>query len=213
MEETPRPAREGPRSKKRRQTRNRLLEEGLALMAQRGIHACKVEEITRAAGVGKGTFFTHFKSKEEFVAVLVDQVLNDLVRRVRPLGLSPTDAESLLAGVGTVHLRYFQLRPQAAALLNQAVGLVERGEAGRAIKERLAQHLDAVAQMLTPACQPLGWPPEHARELALMVLANAVGFFYLGAPLGLGGDTPMSLLDRLGRVLARGLARKDQPPQ
>ena len=198
-----------PRPGRRAAARQRLLEAGLALMAQRGVQACKVEEITTQAGVAKGTFFTHFATKEAFVAALVDQVLSDLARRVRPLGLGPADGESLLAGVGTVHLRYFQLRPEAAALLTQACGLDQDGPAGQQVRQRLADHLDMVAAMLAPAAGQLGWPAEHGRELALAMLALSCGFFWFGRPLGLGRESPAALLDRLGRLAAQGLARRD----
>ncbi len=196
----------GRHQKRRARVEQRLLEEGLRLMGAKGVHACKVEEVTRAAGVGKGTFFTHFASKEDFVVRLVDQVLGDLARRVRPVGLAPADAESLLAGVGAVHLRFFQLRPEAAALITEACGLGKDTPAGERAAARLAQHLELVTEMVAPAGEQLGWPGEHMRELALMLVASSLGFFWFGRPLNLGHDTPMALLDRLGRVLARGLA-------
>ena len=200
--------REGRHQKRRALAERRLLEEGLKLMGAKGVYACKVEEITRAAGVGKGTFFTHFDSKEAYVVRLVERVLDDLARRVRPLGLSPTDAESLLAGMGAVHLRFFQLRPEAAALITQACGLAEGEPLNHHIAGRMSEHLALMTDMLAPACDQLGWPRERVRELALMLFSTSVGFFWFGRPLGLGHDTPMALLDRLGRALARGLAGK-----
>lgn len=197
--------RENLHRKRRAQVERRLLDEGLKLMGVKGVYSCKVEEITKAAGVGKGTFFTHFHSKEAYIVRLVDGVLDDLARRVRPLGLAPTDAESLLAGVGTVHLRYFQLRPEAAALLTQACGLAEGDSVISAAAGRLLQYLDLVAVMLAPACVPLGWPREQARDLALMILSLSVGFFWFGRALGLVEDPPMAFLERLGRALARGM--------
>lgn len=201
-----RPGPKPPRQAKREAASRRLMEEGLKLMARRGVQACRVEEITAAAGVGKGTFFNHFASKEAFVARLVDMVLSDLARRVRPLGLSPQDGESLLAGVGTVHLRYFQLRPEAASLLSQACALERESEPGRQIGQRLAAHLDLVAGMLAPALGPLDWPEGHGRELALAILSLSCGYFWFGRPLGLGSESPAALLDRLGRLVAQGLA-------
>ena len=197
----------GPRQQRRRQAARRLGEEGLKLIARQGLAAAKVAEITAAAGLGKGTFFTHWPSKEAFVAELVDQVLTELARRVRPLGLAPVDAESLLGDVAVAHLRYFRLRPEAAALLNQALALDPGGPAHQAVAQRLGQHLELVAGMLAPAGEQLGWPRARARELALALLATASGYFWLGRPLELGADTPLELLDRLGRALARGLAR------
>ncbi|MCB2193564.1 MAG: TetR/AcrR family transcriptional regulator [Deltaproteobacteria bacterium] len=198
----------GPRQQRRQQAARRLSEEGLRLIAQQGLAAAKVVDITAAAGVGKGTFFTHWPSKDAFVADLLDQVLTDLARRVRPLGLPPpTDAEVLVADVAAAHLRFFQLNPEAAALTNQALALDSGGRAHRAAVARLGEHLDMVAEMIAPAGEQLGWPRQRAKELALAVVSLAGGFFWLGGSLGLGADTPLELLDRLGRALARGLAR------
>ena len=175
-------------------------------MGEKGIFACKVEEITRRAGVAKGTFFTYFGSKEAFLARLVDQVLDDLARRVRPVALAPSEAESLMAGVGAVHLRYFQLRPAAAGLLCQVCSPDLGEPAAGEMAQRLGQHLQMVGEMLAPAAEQMGWPGQRAGELALMILATSIGYFWLGRPLALGQDTPAALLDRLGRSLARGLA-------
>ncbi|MCB2225404.1 MAG: TetR/AcrR family transcriptional regulator [Desulfarculaceae bacterium] len=199
-----------PRQLRRREAARRLSEAGLRLMATQGLEATKVAQITAAAGVGKGTFFTHWPSKDAFVAALVDGLLTDLARRVRPVGLAPTDAEALIADVAAVHLRFFQLRPEAAGLLNQSLALAKGGEAHALVAARLEQHLELVAGMIAPAGEQLGWPRERARELALAVLATASGYFWLGGALGLGADTPLELLDRLARALARGLARPTQ---
>lgn len=209
MPEAPQTARPpGRRQRRREEVARRLLEHGLKLVAAHGLHACKVEEITAAAGVAKGTFFNHFAGKEDFVARLVDMVLTDLARRVRPLGLSPDGAAAMLAAVGGVHLRYFQLRPEAAAVIAQACSLTESGQPGREIRARLREHLDLLGRMLAPAAEHLGWPPQRARDLGLMVLATSCGFYWLSWSLDLGQDIPAPLLDRLGRVLARGLSEE-----
>jgi AcrR family transcriptional regulator len=201
----------GRRARRRQRDRSRLLEEGLALGGRRGVRATKVEEITRAAGVAKGTFFTHFASKEEFAGRLVEGVLDDLARRVRPLGLAPGEPDSVLAGVGAVHLRFFQLRPEAAAVVVEACGLEGEGPYSAAAAARLSEHLDLVAEKVAPAAAGLGWPADRVRELALMILATSVGFFWLARGLGQAGDAPAFLVDRLGRALARGLATQANP--
>ncbi|MCB2186620.1 MAG: TetR/AcrR family transcriptional regulator [Deltaproteobacteria bacterium] len=196
-----------PRGRERRaEVARKLKDQGLKLIAARGLHACRVEEITRAVGVGKGTFFTHFATKDHFVAALVDHVLSDLVRRVRPVTLSPDGAEALLAGVGAVHLRYFQLRPEAAALLVQAVSLDPESPARTLVQGRLAAHLSEVAGLIAPAGRELGWPADRMDDLALMLLANSCGFFWFSRDLPALQDTPVQLLERLGRALAKGLS-------
>ena len=44
--------------------RGKLAEAGLETLHARGFNGCSVQDITEAAGVPKGSFFNHFKSKE-----------------------------------------------------------------------------------------------------------------------------------------------------
>lgn len=57
----------------RRSTRNVVLNAGSKLFIERGFTACSVQDITDAAGVPKGSFYNHFKSKEALAAeVLIE---------------------------------------------------------------------------------------------------------------------------------------------
>lgn len=47
-------------------TRTRLLEVGLTLFAKRGYHGTGIKEIVDTAQVPKGSFYSYFKSKEDF---------------------------------------------------------------------------------------------------------------------------------------------------
>lgn len=49
-------------------TRDHLIATGLRLLHIQGFHASGVQDIIQAAGVPKGTFYTHFDSKEQFGA-------------------------------------------------------------------------------------------------------------------------------------------------
>lgn len=54
------------------QTRDNLMEAAFGLVRQKGLSATSVDEICAAAGVSKGAFFHHFKSKEELAAAAAD---------------------------------------------------------------------------------------------------------------------------------------------
>jgi TetR/AcrR family transcriptional regulator, transcriptional repressor for nem operon len=49
-------------------TRDHLISTGLRLLHTQGFHASGVQDIIQAAEVPKGTFYTHFESKEQFGA-------------------------------------------------------------------------------------------------------------------------------------------------
>jgi TetR/AcrR family transcriptional repressor of nem operon len=52
----------------RHSLRNVIQEAGTKLFTQRGFNASSVKDITEAAGVPKGSFYNHFKSKEALAA-------------------------------------------------------------------------------------------------------------------------------------------------
>lgn len=65
---------------KKREKRERLLNASLRLFREKGYEQTKVSEITRAAGVAKGTFFNYFPTKERVLLALGEQMLGRLGR-------------------------------------------------------------------------------------------------------------------------------------
>ncbi len=49
------------------ETKRKLVSTALELLKEKGFDAINVEEITKKAGVAKGTFYTYFKRKEDIV--------------------------------------------------------------------------------------------------------------------------------------------------
>jgi AcrR family transcriptional regulator len=60
-------------------TRQRLLEAAEGVFGELGYHEASVVKITEAAGVGQGTFYLYFASKQD----VFDELVRDLNRRVR----------------------------------------------------------------------------------------------------------------------------------
>jgi AcrR family transcriptional regulator len=65
------PARSNRRDDQRRETKLRLVTAAIALVGEVGWKRTTVEQIAERAGVAKGTFFVHFKTKEAIVVTLV----------------------------------------------------------------------------------------------------------------------------------------------
>ena len=60
----------GSRQEAALQTRKKLTEAGKKIICEKGLTNTSIEEITEAAGVSKGTFYTYFKRKEDIVFAL-----------------------------------------------------------------------------------------------------------------------------------------------
>ena len=51
-------------------TKRKLISTALELIKEKGFSAINVEDITKKAGVAKGTFYTYFKRKEDIVLAI-----------------------------------------------------------------------------------------------------------------------------------------------
>ena len=52
----------------------RLIEKGMPIVLSQGIKKVSIEEITKAAGISKGSFYHHFESKEKFIVEVIMNV-------------------------------------------------------------------------------------------------------------------------------------------
>jgi TetR/AcrR family transcriptional regulator, cholesterol catabolism regulator len=66
------------RERKKRETRQRLMEAALELFHEHGYDATTVEQIAEAADVAKGTFFNYFATKEAILPAIAARLLQQL---------------------------------------------------------------------------------------------------------------------------------------
>lgn len=66
------------------------------LLARYGYRKMTVEDIAHEAGIGKGTIYLHFTSKEEVVLSHVDRIVERLKERLREIGSSAAPAAERL---------------------------------------------------------------------------------------------------------------------
>lgn len=68
-------------------TRELLIRQGIELLTQRGISATALDEVLKAVGVPKGSFYHYFPSKDAFVMAVLDSYAVYLLRKLeRQLG-------------------------------------------------------------------------------------------------------------------------------
>ena len=56
----------------KRDTKARILEVGGEIVHQKGYNSAGIQEVLKAAGVPKGSFYFYFKNKEDFGLQLID---------------------------------------------------------------------------------------------------------------------------------------------
>ena len=111
--------------------RDQLLDVALALFAERGYHDASISDIIGSAGVARGTFYNHFRSKREIFAELLDRLfeqVNACVSPIRP-DLEASVAVQMRGNIESICRTLLDNLPLGRILLEQAVALDEDGRA------------------------------------------------------------------------------------
>ncbi len=185
-------------------TRRRLLESAERVFADVGYHQASIVKITEAAGVGQGTFYLYFASKQ----AVFDEVVLDLNSRVRyamteAAAGGATRAESELLGFGAF-FRFTAEHPALYRIIRQAefVSPETLHEHYRRLTEG---YVSGLRQAMTAGQVAEGDPEVLA--WSLMGIGELVGMRWILW----NGDygMPEAVFEELARIIVRTLGAKD----
>lgn len=69
-------------SNKRARTRNLLIDSAIGVFAEKGIEEASVSEITGVAGLANGTFYNHFKDKDDLSRACANAIALEIAQRL-----------------------------------------------------------------------------------------------------------------------------------
>jgi TetR/AcrR family transcriptional regulator, fatty acid metabolism regulator protein len=85
--------------------RQRILQAAVKVFARKGYHRAKVSEIARRADVADGTIYLYFKSKEDLLVSLFDEVMAEHLAEGRREVRAAVGAPARLQAIARHHLR------------------------------------------------------------------------------------------------------------
>ncbi|MBV8966142.1 MAG: TetR/AcrR family transcriptional regulator [Mycobacteriaceae bacterium] len=183
--------------RRKQQTRAALIKAAQGFIAVGKLNA-PVQDISRAADVGVGSFYNHFDSKEELFRVAVNEVLDAHGAVLDALTAPLKDPAEIFTTSYRLTGRLFRRRPQESrVLLNSGLALItsDRGLGPRAMRDIAAATAAGRFQVTDPevamavaggALLGLGQlllehPERDDAELADDVTANVLRLFGLSA--------------------------------
>ncbi len=156
------------------ETRERLLEAGLAVFAERGYHAARVDDIVRAAETSHGTFYLYFANKEELLRDLATSCASDLRSAASGLGTAPSadgsGTDALAAFVSAFMATYARYGPVIRAWMEGQMGDDDMNRLGVRVFTDIASALGEVLAEADAVATP-------ARVGALMALLERVAYY------------------------------------
>lgn len=122
-------------TRRKQETRARLLHAALLLLSERNIERVAINEITEAADVGFGSFYNHFESKEGLFAALIDWAFEDFADKLDGIAHGLTDPAEVIA----ISVRHTLLRAQREPVWGRL--LIREGVSTRALTRGLGLRL------------------------------------------------------------------------
>jgi AcrR family transcriptional regulator len=153
------------------QRRSAILQAARAVFARKGYDSTVVEDIASEAGIGKGTLYLYFPSKEQiYLAALIEdaRLLDQETRRAIQAAGSWQDA---LRAYMEVRLRYFEQHQDFVRIyMTEFRGMCLQARPGTAELRRLAEESEAqLAQCFAQAVDRHGMRAIDPRRAAVMV--------------------------------------------
>ncbi|MBA57516.1 MAG: TetR family transcriptional regulator [Pseudomonadales bacterium] len=127
--------REARGERRKRMTREKLMGAAFRLMAERGMDAVAINDITEAADVGFGTFYNHFESKETIYEAVMDGLFEDFADALERITSGVEDPAEVIS----ICFRHSILRARREPLWGQF--LVREGYSARALTRGLGARL------------------------------------------------------------------------
>jgi AcrR family transcriptional regulator len=181
------------------------------LLARFGYRKMTVEDISVEAGIGKGTIYLHFSSKEEVVLSHIDRIVERLQERLKEIANSEaTVAERLRLMLLTRVLFRFDSIQHYTQSLNDLLAVLRPG-----LLARRAQYFEAeaqiFAQVLTAGREAgeFSFADAHATAHALLQATNGLLPYSLSTTeLGAREEVEQRAADVANLMLRGVLSRK-----
>ena len=110
--------------------RKRILAAAVILFGQKGFHEARIAEIAARAGVAEGTVYLYFRNKEDLLAAIFDDTMDEVLARGREIASSDEPAPGRLVRMLDIHLSFLAADRSLASVfqieLRRSARLVER---------------------------------------------------------------------------------------
>jgi len=196
------------RERKKRETRKRILEAAMSLIARKSYDDVRIEDICAAADVANATFFLHFPNKPALVRAFGEEITERLSTGMMEPGLSASDQlERLLAS-------YIEQWQSHRNLMQQIVlEFVTRRDPAPSFNEVAPGLLDLVARTIRKGRQTGEFLGRIEPEIAALSLVAAWNAIAISASRSHDLQPASSALWQILELFLAGLKSCGQPPQ
>ena len=191
------PTRLGRRERQRLATRERIYQTAIEEFERVGVAAAQIDRIVEKAGVARGTFYFHFRTKEQVLVELQHRLQDRYVAELAALGPAP---ESVAEFFQQIYDLVTRAQAEHGSLIREILAMYVRNDMGTILTdESLILHIvDYLSDAAERAAVRRDIPPE---ELAIHVLTAMFLHFTSGTEPDIALEAVRSKID----ILVKGM--------
>jgi TetR/AcrR family fatty acid metabolism transcriptional regulator len=159
--------------KRTQDKRDRILEAAVKVFARKGYFAARVADIASQAGVADGTIYLYFRSKEDILVSLFDEIMAEHIEKGRGEIATVEGTAARLRVIAQHHLRLLGANRDLAVVfqveLRQSTKFMERFTAGW-----LHDYLAIIAEVIEEGQSDGSLRPDLSRRLATKAFFGAL---------------------------------------
>jgi AcrR family transcriptional regulator len=195
----------GGKGKRRKNSRRKILDAARELFVERGYHDTRPQDISKAAGVGHGTFYLHFADKRECFAAFVEEAQSSLQAEVDKWTAEATNMDEHLRGVLKGVLTFSAEHPGVITAAITDPGVIGQGDTDCTPKPK-----SLIEVWATEWAEGLSIDRDHGRihgDYDIPAISFSIlGFVLFACRYALDNETDTNeLVDNTARFLLRAL--------
>ena len=158
-------------------TCEKLFEAAATVFEEQGIGGASIEAIAAAAGFSRGAFYSNFKSKDELIIAMLEDHVEQSIRRNLDLLAKHSKLDDFLEALRTMDRSHHDPLARSPLLHMEMILFVARAEQRRPeLAKRLRARRKLIAEIVETTLKNSGKTPRNAEWTAAIVLALEDGF-------------------------------------
>src|SRR6266478_3668093 len=192
-------------------TRDKLFEASARVFEEQGIGGASIETIAAAAGFSRGAFYSNFKSKDELIIAMLEDHLQQTIRRNLDLLARHKNLADFIEALKTMDRSKQDPLGRSPLLHMEMILFVARAEKRRSeLAKRLRAGRKLITDILETTSKNSGWNPaiDPARMGAIVLaMEDAFRLHNLIDPETTPADSFLRANDDLRRAIGAGSAK------
>lgn len=182
-------------------TRKKLLDAARLVLAEKGLSATTVEEITDRADVGRGSFYYHFDAKDALIREMMEQLLGELIVAMKNECEPHDELNAVLDAMIGAHIKFFSSRWEDFVLYYQGRADMVLHDSFDGIETPFITYLDAIEELIDGAVsQPIS--KERLTRLACAIAGFISGYYSFASVASKDDDVDESFMALRGAFVA-----------